>query len=240
MKSDLPIKEKSKSGKSDKKKKKKVKKEKRSKDAAGDEDNCSESGAKRKKLFSFSFKNPFDSSNADKSDNKENNKKLKDFASNTSDQLMNVVKEEVKSKYKQWPTRNDASNNNNDNNDENELDKQTDGIFKVRAPLITADNRDKIVSQESTDVDQSSAIDIPTITINEDQLDDSSVLLSEATLKNDDSDDDFTDIQSDQVTLNSLKSKPDNFKSKMKLFGEKVKDIFQQHPKVSPELNELQ
>lgn len=217
---ELAGKEKDKSGKS-KKDKKKSKKDKRSKDV-GDEDVRSESGAKRKKLFSFSFKNPFDShsnSNA-KSDLKEN-RNLDAYASSTSDKLMNVVKEEVKHKYKQWPARDDANQANNE------------GIFKVRAPLISADNRNKIESQESTDVDQSSTIDIPTITISEDQLDDSSVLLSEATLRNEGSDDDFTDIQSDQVTLESLKSKSDNFKNRMKLFGERVKDIFQQHPKVS-------
>lgn len=217
------IKEKSKSKKV-KKEKKKTNKDKHLKDR-GEEDSQVEFGAKRKKLFPFSFKNPFDNISSGKTSSQvKENKNLDEYARHTCDELMNVVKEEVKSKYKQWPTRDDA---------DADQGNTTDGIFKVRAPLMTADSRNKIESQESTDVDQSSAIDIPTITISEDQLDDSSVLLSEATLRNEGSDDEFTDIQSDQVTLNSLKTKSDNFKNKMKLFGERVKDIFHQNPKVN-------
>ncbi|XP_074596945.1 uncharacterized protein LOC141852014 isoform X2 [Brevipalpus obovatus] len=217
----------------EKRKTKKAKKEKRSSESNENDPPPGESISKRKKFLSKIGLGRSPSPASRPQVEKPPDKQLEQFASNTSDQLMDSVKQEVK-KYKPWP-HNEALKLNADNaGDDDPEHPRGEGIFKVRAPMAAEGaQQSSFQSQESTDIDPSSSVDIPTITITEDQLDDSSVALSEATLRDDGSYNgaDFGDLHDDRSTISSLKLTTNKLKNKMKLFGEKVKDVFHQHPK---------
>ncbi|XP_015781490.1 calponin homology domain-containing protein DDB_G0272472-like isoform X2 [Tetranychus urticae] len=117
-----------------------------------------------------------------------------------------------------------------DINDADDLSVRGSGIFKIRPGLRNENSTD---SRASTDI---STIEIPTITITEDQLDDSSVIISEATLR------DGTGSEGDEIpedgnsAQGTLKGRASSLKFKVRRFGSKVKDIFKRSttPEVSP------